>query len=514
LPVDYCHERKDRIALLDLEPFNRERIEMWLERWDSAVRDSGLPAPDVGELMNDMDLRELAATPILLLMVAVTWGKTTKEGDHPFAARSSLYEEFFRHIARGKYDADPQDHGVVLAAGQRLARILIDADIITDSGDERDNAVEAMLYMMSRVAWEVHKDAYGDARGVRLDRFVWETQDRLELPPSDWNDLITPGLVLALQVNSRGSGSEIVFGHKSFREFLVARFFTTTLRRLMAGDGGRVEADLYGRMIRPESEKDKSELFLLGTTSNWDASEREALVRWCSRCVANDRLANFSGVCSIAKDTRNGLREVAMQLCAWFSDGPDIDEPLLKGMLAVAWVQAWQFRVHARRANLPGAHLPGAHLHGADLQDADLQRADLQGARLERAHLERAHLERAHLERAHLERAYLQGAYLQQARLRQARLQHANLQDANLQGAELQGADLQHADLQGANLRRADLGQADLQGANLQGANLQGANLYGAHLQGASWSGLSAPPMGWEFAPSAELTLRLRRRQP
>jgi hypothetical protein len=100
-----------------------------------------------------------------------------------------------------------------------------------------------------------------------------------------------------------------------------------------------------------------------------------------------------------------------------------------------------------------------------------------------------ADLSDANLSDANLSDANLSDANLSDANLSDAYLSDANLSGADLRGANLSGANLSGAYLSGANLSRADLSGADLSGAYLSGANLSGAYLRGANLSGAYLSG-------------------------
>jgi uncharacterized protein YjbI with pentapeptide repeats len=122
------------------------------------------------------------------------------------------------------------------------------------------------------------------------------------------------------------------------------------------------------------------------------------------------------------------------------------------------------------RINLENSSLQNAYLYGANLERANLVGANLVGANLRKAHFELANLGRAHLGMAYLSSAYLGGANLTAANLTAANLERANLERAHLEGANLEGA----------NLREANLTAANLEGANLEGANLTGAKFRGA----------------------------------
>ena len=65
----------------------------------------------VADELAGSNIATLASTPILLLMIAMTWvehkaaGRAIADLD-----RTRLYESFFRTIARGKFDGDTDEH--------------------------------------------------------------------------------------------------------------------------------------------------------------------------------------------------------------------------------------------------------------------------------------------------------------------------------------------------------------------------------------------------------------------
>ena len=77
--VDRPGRMEGKIAVLDLMPFNDAQVANWLERWKGIVAESqlDLPRPDPQELADSGGLEELVRTPILLLMVAATWGRAS-----------------------------------------------------------------------------------------------------------------------------------------------------------------------------------------------------------------------------------------------------------------------------------------------------------------------------------------------------------------------------------------------------------------------------------------------------
>ncbi len=322
-----------------------------------------------------------------------------------------------------------------------------------------------MLWLMSRVAWKMKclEDAVW-LEGRKESFEPWHARivvrDELGLERDDTiARTIQLGLLLALQANLEEGSVRFLFGHRSFREFLVARYWASRLRVLIRDEERRWELSpseplLGGRLLGGD---DGSYLFLRDCLARWPEAERARLVRWAQRCFDDERF--MEGATEIQRDRRALLREAAPAIAAAAGARglAARSERTLLSLLAWFWVQQidvilrapW---LRARGARLAQADLRGAHLLGADLTGAHLGAADLGGAILCLASL--------------------RGAYLHDARLRGADLRRASLRGATLSGADLRGADLRGADLSGA----------DLSGARLRGANLWRAKLADAVL--------------------------------
>jgi uncharacterized protein YjbI with pentapeptide repeats len=412
---------------------------------------------------------------------------------------------------------------------------------------------QAMLWLLSRVAWEERRLS---RRGETLTRRHVSNLLHEELALNgDMAGVVEIGLLLALQADLRAERPQILFGHKSFREFSTARWWADRLHKIAQArdrDRKQYERMLHGaRLLDPE---DASFRFLVemlgmdqarpgGSPPPWSSDLREKLVAWAGDCF-NDEEQEFaedkkSGARTAMRlDMRAMLREAALaigsatpgsrgivmdnpntlrSLLAWFFG---VEEPAIiiaRGakLKSAALAGAMLPEADLRRADLQGANLRGAYLEDVNLQDANLQSADLTGtemsfANLRCANLRHAQLDHADLEGADLRNVNLEGANLQRADLRSVRLGGANLQRANLgetklHGAKLQGADLRKASLSGASLQlgaglepAADLRHANLEGANLQYADLQGANLEGANLQHATYNDYTRWPEGFD----------------
>lgn len=514
-----------------LQPFEPPQIADWIDRWNVLSREApGAPALDV-EALAGRDLLELAATPILLFLIACTWGAEPPAGGTvDRSGRAFVYEGFFRRIAQGKHELDQQRHPAIAAAGERLLAALHDRGELAAEADP----VEAMLWLMARAAWEgARLRAMGRVLTTReVDHLV---EDELGIDDgAGVTRAIRIGLLLALQADLGGDLERILFGHRSFEEFLVARHWAGRLRRLIEArerDWPALERELHGAPLVAGALE-----FLGSMIDGWSEPERELLRRWAEDAVADERL-EIGPDDGMRADRRGWLRVVALAIgsrCGPLRLG---DPSALRSLLAWVWAIDVPVRLEApglvcpgaelqraalREARLAGADLAGAHLHLSDLEGADLSGARLMGADLfaaELAHaclvdadlsgaslykvrgwaadLGRACLREAEATEVDLRRAGLSGADLTEAVLEGARLIEVEAEGACFRGASLVGARLDRADLRGAvfadaDLTRAVLDGADLTGADLSGAILTDASMVGACLEGANLDGAGA----------------------
>lgn len=438
---------------VELLAFDVPRIDTWLDRWSRLPDQRAITRAQIPG-----NLRELARTPILLLMIATTWTP-----DHQSTSgRAGLYEKFFYHIAHGKHDADPDPHNAIESASDRLlghlrGKVLDDAE---------QDPTQAMLWMMSRIAWEGHVMAQrSEVLQTRHVENILEDELRL---PREFAPLVTLGLLVALQHNPGGGSANILFGHQSFQEFLVARFWRSELMRFVRKEDAKIEEVLMrGRLMQHEN---RSFAFLAEMLGALDVRTRQRIEDWAERRVNDEDLKGRQ----FREDRTNYLRETALAIGSIVAEnGLQLrDGTVLRSLFA--WfhmmrlspiIRAPQLRAEhvdlqserLRNAFLNEANLSGANLAGADLVGASLNWVSLSGANLERANLERADLVRANLKRANLSRV--------------------NLSEAALGGADLADADLSNADLSDADLSKADISNTDLTNAILERVYLTAAQL-------------------------------------
>jgi uncharacterized protein YjbI with pentapeptide repeats len=483
------------IPILELRPWSQEQVDEWLERWQRVNQGHG----PTQEEINKQGLGELAATPILLLMIAHTWDPA-KRGST--VGRAELYERFFQSIARGKHEAAQEKHPTILEASISLREHLVTRQVLDRQATESD----AMLWLMSRVAWEAVRLETVSAEQEPLTRRHIENllYDELMFRSNHTAivDMVLTGLLLTLQANLHaGSASQILFGHKSFREFLVARYWADRLRALAKENSRQdtIEKDLLGGQLLGLENKSfdfLEEMLNANPERKWPPGqpfglsnrERAKLFQWAEERFQDERLMGREARAERLRDDLSVfLREAALAIGSCLNESRGVaqaNQRTLRSLFVLSFLMGGFPIIKAPRAQLPKATLAFLHLNKADLRGADLSGADLSDANLREADLREADLSRAEFHEANLS-----GANLGIANLSHAWLTGTNLITANLFGADLRSAILNGADLTGADLRDANLHGADLVGANLHGADLSGANLHGTDLRGADLTG-------------------------
>ena len=455
--------RELAIPVLELQPFSAAgdsggQIGEWLRNWNRlAPGSSRIAVEDIAA----RGLLELARTPILLFMIAETWGGTGRSAEA--VRQADLYEAFLRQVARGKHDDDHDRHKPIVLATEHLHRRLVELGRI----DGDTNLDQAMLWALSRVAWESH---CMEQRAKPLtQRKVLELlgkELRLDDEAETMHQALCDGVLLALQADFTPGGSRILFGHRSFREFLVARYWERTLWQIINSDSGEWrtrEIDLLGgRLLGVE---DRSFELLMEILHHWGHHERSILRRWAEQAFNDERISQSDEVSGALfyHDRRANLREAALAIgsCVLGSTGIEArNETVLRSLVAWFWTRGKRAIIRAPKLIHPGARLREVKLFSADLRAADLQGADLSDAELLQVDLADARLQRANLRGTRFAASSLAGAKLDQARLH---------------GASFMDIDLRRASFAGAEITKAYVVDSPLDQANFTGADLQGS---------------------------------------
>lgn len=528
----------ERVSMVLVRPFEQYHVIKWLSGWNEykPPRDPAV----TWEMIVNRGFEAIVKTPILLLMVVFTWKDSTIEGRH--LSLAEIYESFFVQIASGKAAVDRERHGAIASASEALLAELIERRFV----EVNCSVAHAMMWLMGRVAWEARVlEARSPAELLtrrHVDNLLY---DELRVPV-DAVHSIQIALILTMQADLRNANHVLLFGHQSFREFLVGRYWATTLRQIARAhprEWDTLGARLHGGRLLGHSSKDLSFLVQLINASgdaseprpptDWTNDDRKVIVRWAQDAFADESQA-FGGnhVATHRLDKRPMLREAALAIGSLIKDSiglRSVDELTLRSLLSWFWLHQSTPVIVAPRSTFQKARLDDVDLSDAQLDEADLAQSSLTGADLSRTILTRARLGKANMwgttmvnanldgadlsgsnltganltsaslvgacaDHARFDGARLSGSRLNGASLRHASFVRANLEDCALQAADMQcailsGARLGHSGLEGAKLRDADFSSAELIGARLMGAVMDRSRLVNANLQGADLSG-------------------------
>lgn len=505
---DAPFELQSWLSELRLEKFSLAQIEAWIERWNWFI------GPERARIdikaIHNRGLAELAAIPILLFMIAVTWtGEVPlpeSERAEPTAqhATYAIYERFFRAVAAGKLEEGTEVHARVVNSSKELLKALLEQDILMDQRDQ----VDAMLWLMSRIAWKSYQCDFQKQTLVDHDiRTILNDELGLKNRPQIF-ECVQIGLLLTLQADLRGDHTRILFGHNSFREFLAVRYWAHCLERIVKAPSRGQRAlesslRLHGAPLLTQDSGSNCQRFLDESLAQWPKGARRELRDWATAMLNDDEL-NAS---SIAADTRTPLRFSAVVIGSLVTekrekDDRDIPAPMeldeKNRRSAITSMAAWCLvheveiplvlrnasleRVQLERCSFPRADLAHSNLYDAamrfvnireadlsfaNLTEANLAEAVLAGASFKYANLFAAHLEDANLRSADFTEATADSAYFNRARMRFAMLSKLKAPQATFSEAELVGANFQAAYLVGARFERGTLDDANLDGADL-----------------------------------------------
>ncbi|MCP4598967.1 MAG: pentapeptide repeat-containing protein [Proteobacteria bacterium] len=307
-----------------------------------------------------------------------------------------------------------------------------------------------MLWLMSRVAWEKQKLGHADEPEPLTTHHVNNIiHNELKLgADADVFARIRLGLLLAMQAELKAGMHRILWGHQSFFEFLVARYWALKLRRIIGTppyhpERKEIEKSLFGAPVLGGDNRIFRFLKEILNSDPWTDNDRTGLHDWAKECFEDDEQYFGDDPVTIRNDRRVPLRMTALAIGCSLSDHEPLEDQSGEHLRSLI---AWHFQrgehcqlfapglkatdVYLRGANLNGANLSDAHLRGANLSNANLH-----GAILIDAHLRGAILIDANLSGAILINANLHGAILIDANLSDARLSNANLSDARLRDA-------------------------------------------------------------------------------
>ena len=189
------------------------QVAEWLERWN---RLSGR-MPITIEQLKQRELLTIAQTPILLFMAAVTWEETHTEGEP--VTRAAIYEQFFRQIAVGKCNQDPDRQEQVADASDKLLEQLVKFGEIDKSRSgtpepgtpaSEEHRGEAMLWMLARVAWESKRCLEREEDLTLLEvTNILNKELKIKQDPSAL-EMVRIGVLLVLQADRQGGNDRIL----------------------------------------------------------------------------------------------------------------------------------------------------------------------------------------------------------------------------------------------------------------------------------------------------------------
>jgi uncharacterized protein YjbI with pentapeptide repeats len=385
--------REKGIELVRILPFNDMEIERWVWRWNFIVEGPTLTVAALAPI------RELASVPILLFMIAYQWSHG-REAE--IADRHSLYEGFAATLARGKLDATGERSERIVATARAMATRLRPRLALLRQADSRaaktSDEILALLWLMGRIAWMGYRTHVGPELGISEWDIDQVLRDDLEVEGADVG-FHRVSLLTCMQGRLEGDASQryVFFGHRSFHEFFVARFWRDTLVEIASARGEDevrlVERLLDGELIPEYGVDDQSLSFLFDFLKRLDGVRRRGIARWAHDVargrVYDERLkANWRW---------HVVQLVALAVACELNPVTELTSDELRAILTPMWIYSRWRRLSAPGLSSPRCDLSLTFLSGADLRRADLEEATLVFAALRETDLSGANLRNAML---------------------------------------------------------------------------------------------------------------------
>jgi len=197
---------------IEILPFTEEQAQQWLDSTAMRVGPKGLTYKEVAAQLDP----DLARTPILLLMAAYGWSeiKSKKPG-----SRADLYNGFIDKISHGKWLEVQVEHKVIRDGVETLNEIA---------------GPEAYRKALGILAWEYLRiEQHGlaeESKGLPRRRIEDILSKRFKGLGDEQISSVTKSLCLSLFFRKSIGAQTVVFTHRSFREFLAARYAVELLR--------------------------------------------------------------------------------------------------------------------------------------------------------------------------------------------------------------------------------------------------------------------------------------------
>ncbi|NER03999.1 MAG: low-complexity protein [Okeania sp. SIO3C4] len=531
----------ERMSIL---PMDDDIQQQWFEKWQTIVGE--VEAEKFQEFLQSQkcpeQVKELAREPLLLYLLAVMhWDGQLKVEMFAHAdvggAKVSVYEQALEWVLEKQRVEDGRNLNpeITKLDPKNLEILLAEAGLcVVQSGRE----YAAIKMIEDRLLKQGYQELQGLIEKAR--------QDKRE-------DGLKNALAAFYLKSVAGAENSVEFFHKSFGEFLCAKWMAKSLEDLTEKTGRRRKTyvvsdqelewqvyDLFGygsltaevveylMALLVKSEVELVVLFerLHGFYLNWcdgkfiEEAAEETLPQKKARQLqqwgieSGQRRANiYTGLnvmILLFELHRYGQSQVTLQEQLHFypcgqpyskdsaqtkllTDSEDFDQTKSEDFDQTKLLRIIGYSQclgNGTFVEIVGNFLSSADLSDADLSSANLSSANLISANLISANLSSANLISSKLSSTYLRSADLRGAKLISADLRGAKLRGAKLISADLRGANLSSADLSSADLSSADLSSADLRDADLRDADLSSADLSSADLSSADLSSADFSNI------------------------
>jgi uncharacterized protein YjbI with pentapeptide repeats len=449
------------------------QIELWLSRWSQTT----------GQIISIADIKkrgliEISSTPILLFMIAHSW-KHLEDGDNAVSL-ADLYDTFLSQLARGKHDDDLQRHPRVLEAAENIRKLLLTRGEI---GPETSIA-EATLWLMSRVAWEFRTLSQ---RGEHLTNYSVERIIREELGGKDAGDFIhciKIGILLVMQADLEGSSHRILFGHKSFNEFLAAKYWFYRLRKIAISnhtEWDEISKTMYGANLCTRVGDDRTLAFLNELVARLTEGERVRVADWASTYFNADI---FSVASREQRELREQLRAAALAIGSRLNELGT--EPLtarrpdtLRSIVGAFFVANDTVRIVAK----------GLIHKDADLEGLDLNEADFSHATLTHSDLAKSSMFAASLAGADLTECNLAGTSLHSVKATDASFVRAKFAQASAIHSAFPGSDFSSASFRFCQFAQTDFSHSIFTDANILNCQFYGCSFAGADFSAATMTG-------------------------
>jgi uncharacterized protein YjbI with pentapeptide repeats len=445
-----------------------DQRQIWWVKYGHCIGERSIKEMPI-ELRSDQ-LTEITSQPLLNYLVALS----LRRGKLVFDQNTNLnqvYEDLLQSIYERGWDTAETHQAIKRIELKDFVRILEEIAICSWHGNGRTTTIAAI-------------EKRFESSGLKhvIEKYVETLEND---PKAGITNLMTA--FYFRQSPDINSDKTFEFTHKSFGEYLIARRFVATMKRINQKwnlfqkhdeDGWseikclqeffsmscQTAIDTYVlQFLRDEMKQraDTSELLQIQETFCTLISHVLKKGLLVDQLIQGNRLP-FQEEVVRARNTEEALF-VAVNLCARLTHKlAHVNFPSFKSMGNVIK------RIAEQRDTAKNPALLDC-LSYWDFNNCMLVFVDLYGANLEKTNLMNANLNRAILAHTNLRGANLKGAHLMGTDLRETNLLETDLEGANLEGAYLRRADLRRTNLEGANFKEADLENADLYGADLAG---------------------------------------------